>query len=459
MTDNDEDFTAMSESNRFGGRVRRYARVGASASKLAARLATGKVFGGEIDHAKYAAELTSALGGLKGPLMKVAQILSTIPDALPREYTQALTELQADAPSMGWLFVKRRMRTELGAGWQSRFSDFSHDAVAAASLGQVHKAVLPDGRDVACKLQYPDMAATVEADLKQLRAAFAIYRRYDNAIDADNIQQELSARLREELDYTREAKNMRLYGHMLADEPAVHVPEPVDDLTTSRLLTMTWQKGQKFKQFLESDPDQDARNQVALNMFRAWYVPFYRYGVIHGDPHLGNYTLRDDLSINLLDFGCIRIFKPDFVKAVITLYEALRDGDEEKAVAAYESWGFENPSRELIDVLNIWASFVYGPILDDRERAMGETNSVAYGAEVAGKVHKELRRVGGVKPPREFVLVDRAAVGLGAVFLRLDAHVNWYRLFNDLIGDFDVGALEARQQEALEKVSLERPLD
>ncbi|WP_417804785.1 ABC1 kinase family protein [Thalassospira lucentensis] len=454
---NDDDYTAPNEENRFGGRVRRYARVGASASKLAARLATGKVFGGEIDHAKYAAELTSALGGLKGPLMKVAQILSSIPDALPKEYTEALASLQADAPSMGWLFVKRRMRSELGAGWQSSFTDFSREAVAAASLGQVHKATLPDGRDVACKLQYPDMSATVEADLKQLRAAFAIYKRYDSAIDAQNIQDELSERLREELDYTREAKNMRLYRHMLASEDTVHVPEPVEDLTTSRLLTMTWQSGQKFQSFLDSDADQDARNQVALNMFRAWYVPFYRYGVIHGDPHLGNYTLRDDLSVNLLDFGCIRIFKPEFVNAVLTLYEALRDGDEEKAVSAYESWGFENPSRELIDVLNIWASFVYGPILDDRKRKMGETNSVAYGAEVAAKVHKELKSVGGVKPPREFVLVDRAAVGLGAVFLRLDAHVNWYQIFNDLVGDFDPAKLAADQDAALKLVGLERP--
>ena len=454
---NDDDYTAPNEENRFGGRVRRYARVGASASKLAARLATGKVFGGDVDHAKYAAELTSALGGLKGPLMKVAQILSTIPDALPKEYTQALATLQADAPSMGWLFVKRRMRSELGAGWQSSFTDFSREAVAAASLGQVHKATLPDGRAVACKLQYPDMSATVEADLKQLRAAFAIYKRYDSAIDAQNIQDELSERLREELDYTREAKNMRLYRHMLADENAVHVPEPVDELTTSRLLTMTWQNGQKFQSFLDSDADQDARNQVALNMFRAWYVPFYRYGVIHGDPHLGNYTLREDRSVNLLDFGCIRIFKPDFVHAVLTLYEALRDGDEDKAVSAYESWGFENPSRELIDVLNIWASFVYGPILDDRKRKMGETNSVAYGAEVAAKVHKELKAVGGVKPPREFVLVDRAAVGLGAVFLRLDAHVNWYQLFHDLVGDFDPAKLAVNQDAALQSVGLERP--
>ncbi len=454
--DNDDDFR-QSEDNRFGGRVRRYARVGASAGKLATRLAVGKVFGGEVDHGRYAADLTSALGGLKGPLMKVAQILSTIPDALPRDYADALAGLQADAPPMGWLFVKRRMRTELGAGWQDKFADFGKEAAAAASLGQVHKATLPDGRDVACKLQYPDMSATVEADLKQLRAAFAIYRRYDSAIDADNIQLELAARLREELDYEREARQMALYRHMLRDEAHVHVPEPVVDLTTRRLLTMTWLQGGKLQSFVDGNPGEAERNQVALNMFRAWYVPFYKYGVIHGDPHLGNYSLRDDLSVNLLDFGCIRVFQPTFVEAVISLYQALRDNDRDKAIAAYESWGFTNLSNELIDVLNVWAGFVYGPLLDDRERKMEESNSVAYGAEVAGKVHAELRRLGGVKPPREFVLVDRAAVGLGSVFLRLDAKVNWYRIFHDLVQDFDAAKLAQNQNDALEKVGLDRP--
>jgi predicted unusual protein kinase regulating ubiquinone biosynthesis (AarF/ABC1/UbiB family) len=454
--DNDEGFR-QSEDNRFGGRVRRYARVGASAGKLATRLAVGKVFGTEIDHGRYAADLTAALGGLKGPLMKVAQILSTIPDALPRDYADALAGLQADAPPMGWLFVKRRMRTELGAGWQDKFADFGKDAAAAASLGQVHRATLPDGRDVACKLQYPDMSATVEADLKQLRAAFAIYRRYDSAIDAENIQLELTARLREELDYEREAKQMALYGHMLRGEANVHVPEPVNDLTTRRLLTMTWLQGGKLQAFVDRNPSESERNQVALNMFRAWYVPFYKYGVIHGDPHLGNYSLCDDLSVNLLDFGCIRVFQPTFVGAVISLYQAMRDGDRDKAVAAYESWGFTNLSNEMIDVLNMWAGFVYGPLLDDRERKMEESNSVAYGAEVAGKVHSELRRLGGVKPPREFVLVDRAAVGLGSVFLRLDAKVNWYRIFHDLVEGFDEAELARNQETALQQVGLDRP--
>src|SRR5262249_48162 len=153
-----------------------------------------------------------------------------------------------------------------------------------------------------------------------------------------------------------------------------------------------------------------------------------------GDPHLGNYTVRKDNSLNLLDFGCIRIFKPQLVEGVITLYEALRKKDRNMAAEAYKAWGFKNPSKALIDVLNIWAQFIYAPLLEDKTRLIEETNTGLYGRETANKVHKELRKLGGVEVPREFVFMDRAAVGLGSVFLRLRAEVNWYRMFHELIG-------------------------
>ena len=112
-------------------------------------------------------------------------------------------------------------------------------------------------------------------------------------------------------------------------------------------------------------------------MFRIWYVPFYYYGVIHGDPHLGNYTVAPDRTVNLLDFGCVRVFPPRFVKGVIDLYHALQRDDRELAVAAYRSWGFGNLSHEMIAVLNRWAAFVYGPLLDDRARMIQERRSPA----------------------------------------------------------------------------------
>ena len=446
---NDDEVTSL------GGRVKRYAKVSRSVGGLAAKVASNKLFGTTLSHDDHAAELARALGGLKGPLMKVAQILSTIPDAVPKEYTRELAALQADAPSMGWMFVKRRMKSELGPDWKNHFAAFGHVACAAASLGQVHRAALADGREVACKLQYPDMASAVDADLNQLRLIFSLYKRYDNSVETDNVHAELSERLHEELDYRREARHMRLYGHMLRDEAQVHVPEPVEAASSARLLTMTWLQGAKLADFADAGGTQEDRNKVALNMFRAWYVPFYRYGVLHGDPHLGNYQLRDDLGINLLDFGCVRAFRPSFVQGVIDLYHALKDKDDDRAAAAYRIWGFRDLSREKMDVLNIWANFVYGPLMHDKVRAMDETNAASYGAEVARKVRAELKRIGGVSPPREFVLLDRSAIGLGSVFLRLNAKLNWYRVYHEMVEAFQTQALAARQAEAFKIAGLD----
>jgi len=442
------------ENDSLTGRLKRYAKVTGAVGGLAARAAGQRYLGLDLGKQEMPADLKAALGGLKGPVMKVAQILATIPDALPDEYVKELRQLQSNAPSMGRLFVKRRMSSELGPVWQKKFKSFNKEAVAAASLGQVHKAEVLDGQTVACKLQYPDMNSAVEADLKQLRFAMSIYQRYDNAINASEIYKELSARIREELDYVREGCNMALYRLMLQEETAVHIPDLIHDASTDRLLTMTWLEGTPILDFIKQNPELEMRNKIAQNMFRAWYVPFYLFGIIHGDPHLGNYSIRPNGDINLLDFGCIRVFPPTFVKAVIDLYMALRDGNEELAVEAYKTWGFENLDRETIEVLNYWANFVYSPLMENKVRRIQETNSGVYGKEVVEKVHKELRRLNGVKPPREFVLMDRAAIGLGSVFLHLNAEVNWYNIFQELIDDFDVSQVSKRQKEALNAASV-----
>jgi predicted unusual protein kinase regulating ubiquinone biosynthesis (AarF/ABC1/UbiB family) len=437
----------VAEDDNFGGRMRRYVRVSTAMGGLAARLAGERYLGFSLDRPRHAADLKAALGGIKGPLMKVAQLLATIPNALPPEYAAELASLQANAPAMGWSFVKRRMAGELGPDWERKFQSFEHEAARAASLGQVHRAVAKDGRLLACKLQYPDMAAAVEADLKQLKILLALYQRYDRAVTTDEIHAEVADRLREELDYAREAAHLRLYRIILAEEAVVSVPEPVAELSTRRLLTMTWLDGIPLLEAAKAPLA--ARNSIAHNMFRTWYVPLYYYGVIHGDPHLGNYTVRSDLGINLLDFGCVRIFPARFVKGVIDLYRALESGDEALAVAAYESWGFKALSRPLIDVLNRWARYVYGPLLEDRKRRIQEAEHGSTGRDIAEDVHRELRRLGGVQPPREFVFMDRAAVGLGSVFLHLKAEINWHRLFHELIDGFDAQRLEERQRAAL----------
>jgi predicted unusual protein kinase regulating ubiquinone biosynthesis (AarF/ABC1/UbiB family) len=449
------------EDNRFSARAARYVRVGTNVGAVAARFAGSKLIGRDADQAALARELTIALGGLKGPIMKVAQLLSTIPEALPAEYARELQQLQSAAPPMGPAFVKRRMTAELGPDWASRFASFETTAAASASLGQVHRAAALDGRRLACKLQYPDMASAVEADVNQLKVLFAIHARMDPAVDTREVLTEIAARLREELDYGLEARHTRLYAAIFEDDPLVRVPEVVAQLSTSRLLSMTWLDGGRLLDY-KSHPIEE-RNAIARAMFRAWWFPFSHYGVIHGDPHLGNYTVFEEnghgSGINLLDYGCIRTFRVPFVQGVIDLYHGLLQSRRDLVVHAYETWGFRGLSTELIDALSIWARFIYGPLLDDRERTIAEgTTPGEYGRREAFTVHKILREKGPVAVPREFVFMDRAAIGLGGVFLHLDARQNWCRLFTETIEGFDLEAVRARQQTAFAAAGVPLPV-
>lgn len=442
------------ERNRLSGRLGRTAKVGANLSGAAFSIGANRLFGGEGGDQKAAEALAAALGKTKGPLMKVAQMLSTIPDFLPPEYASELATLQAEAPAMGWPFVKRRMRAELGADWQEKFADFGKQAAHAASLGQVHKGVTHDGRTVACKLQYPDMSSAVESDVGQLKGLLGLFKRLDGSIDPSAMVDEISDRLREELDYVREAKAMRLYGAMLADKPFITCPEPVDELSTSRLLTMSWLEGDNLLAY--QDADQATRNQIAAMLFWTWWGPMNAYGVIHGDPHLGNYQLTDGgTRVNLLDFGCIRIFPPKFVGGVVALYKAMLADDFDAAYHAYEIWGFENLTKDLVEVLNVWANFIYGPLLDDRVRSIADGVTAGnYGRKEAFQVRQMLKEKGPVKIPREFVFMDRAAIGLGAAYLRLGAELNFHQLFEESLGGFSEEALAARQTAALAEADL-----
>lgn len=439
---------ADDEQNRLSARMARYVRVGTNVGAVAARVAGSRLLGYDLDRSRNAAELAAALGGLKGPIMKAAQLLSTIPEALPPEYARELSQLQSAAPPMGPAFVRRRMQAELGPQWAHRFQSFEPQSAASASLGQVHRATGHDGRALAVKLQYPDMQSAVEADLTQLKVVFAIHARMDPAVDTGEILHEIAARLREELDYELEARHMALYAHIFDGDAIVRVPGFVPELSTKRLLTMTWLDGRRLLDY-KAAPIED-RNQIARAMFRAWWYPFSHFGVIHGDPHLGNYTIFETegrpTGINLLDYGCMRTFAPRFVQGVIDLYRGLERGDDGLVVHAYETWGFKGLSKDLIEVLNIWARFIYGPLLDDRERSIAEgTTPGEYGRREAFTVHQALKEKGPVKVPREFVFMDRAAIGLGGVFLHLDARLNYYRIFNETIEDFDLEDVTARQ--------------
>ena len=437
-------------------RLGRFARVSAGLTGVIARGAARSFGGTGLISAENAADLTAVLGSLRGPVMKVAQFMATFPGLLPPDVAAPLLSLQANAPPMGPAFVRRRMQAELGPHWEQRFKTFERNAVAAASLGQVHRAVAKNGRLLACKLQYPNMGAAVQSDVRQLKAALRVQRGIDSTIDTREIGEEIAARLAEELDYHREAAHMRLYRIMLAQTPEIAVPEPIKSLSTMRLLTMTWLEGRPILEL--TDAPQRTRNAAATALFRAWWRPFAHHGVIHGDPHLGNYTVRSHGGINLLDYGCVRTFTPSFVEGVIGLYRALQKRDDGLAAKSYRAWGFERLTPDMVYTLNMWARFIFTPLLDDRVRLVDDGVPAAeYGLRQANEVHAKLKALGGIKPPREFVFMDRAAIGLGGALIRLGARLNFHKLFEEEIIDFDVLALARRQRAAFKDAGVPLP--
>ena len=247
---------------------------------------------------------------------------------------------------------------------------------------------------------------------------------------------------------------------MLAGIDSIRVPQVWPELSTGRLLTLDWLDGAPMLAFRQAELS--VRNILATAMFTAWWFPFSRFGTIHGDPHLGNYAVfsQDHIpgGINLLDYGCIRIFPPRFVGGVVDLYHGLLRQDDALIVHAYETWGFQRLSRRLIEILNIWARFIYGPLLEDRVRSIADgVKPSEYGRRQAFEVHRALKQQGPVTVPREFVFMDRAAIGLGSVFLHLRAELNFYRLFNEAIEDFSLERVAARQTRALAEAGLNAP--
>jgi len=426
------------DKDKFSKRASRYIQLTGQVGGLLTKLGANRFLGVNIDKDKHALNLKKDLGEIKGPFMKIAQLISMIPDALPIEYSNQLMQLQSHAPSMGELFVKRRMENELGENWKNFFLDFNTSASYAASLGQVHKAKLKNGDLVACKLQYPDMQSAVNVDLNQFRIILNLFEKYNKAIKTKKIFLEIKDRLVEEIDYENEINNIKIFKKIFEFNKSVNIPKIYRNCSTKRLITMSWLEGQSLDEMLRySKNKKNLSERIATNIFNIWYMPFYKFCVIHGDPHFGNYSFKKNGNINLFDFGCVRFFPVKFVKAVLNLYYALEKKDEDLMVEAYKTWGFKKINKKLIKVLNLWASYIYGPLLEDKKRLIQGEKKKGYGFDIVNNVYKELRKIGGVEPPKEFVFMDRAAIGMGSLFMKLDVKLNWHNLFKNLIKDFD----------------------
>ena len=296
------------------------------------------------------------------------------------------------------------------------------------------------------------MQSAVEADLAQLGVLFSIHRRMSPAIETSEMLKEISARLREELDYDLEARHTRLYGIIFQDDPLIRVPEIVPELSTKRLLTMTWLEGRRLLDY--TGPPLEERNQIARAMFRAWWYPFSHYGVIHGDPHLGNYTVFEDgegraAGINLLDYGCMRTFAPKFIQGVVDLYHGLLQRRPRADRARLRDLGLRRALQradrhsQYLGELHLRPD-ARRPGAHHRRPSQPRHVWKARGLQGASGLADK----GPVKVPREFVFMDRAAIGLGGVFLHLDAELNYHRLFEDTIAGAELADVAERQRAA-----------
>ncbi|MCY1030580.1 AarF/ABC1/UbiB kinase family protein [Corallococcus sp. BB11-1] len=380
-----------------------------------------------------AEKLVATLGEMKGAAMKLGQALSMDQDLLTPEVRQMLAKLQNQAPAMSYAQVSRVVKEELGAPPEELFRDFSREALAAASLGQVHKAVLHDGRKVAVKVQYPGIDASMGHDMDNLGLVVKTVSRTSKMMDGTAYFQEFRDELMLELDYRREATLAAGFAQSVAKLPDLYVPQVIVDRSARRVLTLELLEGQTLKDWVTTSPDNDARFRVARQLIRATYGPFLDAGEIHADPHPGNFMVMPDGRMGLLDFGSIKRFSPGFVAANRRMFHQALRLETLDVLGLCREVGFsvELPEQEaealLREVLHIAgrpmrsAPYDYGTCDINRDLRNHFTRNAA----------RFLR----IKPPPEAMMFFRATGGLAQNLRMLGAHGDFRQVF------LEVGAL------------------
>src|SRR6059058_1658479 len=365
------------------GRVRRTAKVGTVigsqgaryAGTRAANLTRSKERAGEALDARHldaAERMVDVLGTMKGAAMKIGQLASFIdtefiPDEYRDLYQDKLSTLRSEAPAMPWKKVKDVLDEEWdGEPLEEMFEDFEHDAAAAASIGQVHRAVLPDGRRVAVKVQYPGIAEALRADLQNAQMLMRMAKALAPGLDARAAAAELKERVLEELDYEYEAQNQRTFSRAYRGHPFIYVPDVVTRLSRRRVLVTEWVDGATFPEIKELT--QDAKDRFGEIVFRFCFGSIYHLQHFNADAHPGNYLLLEDGRVAFLDFGMTKQLDKEQIELEITAIEAALEDDPERLRDALGDLGFlHKPKRVDAERLMAHVKAVGGWYLADRE--------------------------------------------------------------------------------------------
>lgn len=374
---------------------------------------------------RTAADVSASLGNMKGVIMKLGQIMSYADDGLPEPLRDALSQLQQDAPPMSADLARETVERELGARPEQIFAEWSARPLAAASIGQVHRAVTRDGRTLAVKVQYPGVAAAINSDLADAGFVFAMLARRYPGMDAEPIVEELRQRLSEELDYELEAANQRWFAEQWAGHPTVSVPAVVPEYSTKRILATDLAKGVRFDEM--ATWSQEERNAAAVTIFRFVYTSLYHLGAFNGDPHPGNYIFRPGGRVSFLDFGLVKRFTPD---EVTVLRDLARTMVVERDVPAFrtvlERAGFLPAGAPFSDEL---VGQYFGHFFSFLLEQQPATFTPPYASATVRRLfdtsgpYAEIMKAGNAPPFA--VILQRINIGLIAILGRLRATADW----------------------------------
>jgi predicted unusual protein kinase regulating ubiquinone biosynthesis (AarF/ABC1/UbiB family) len=398
----------------------------------------------EQTHRDTGGRIAQTLGELKGAVMKVGQMASIASDVLPRELSDALSTLQKEAPPMAYEVIAQQIESELGSPPETLFEWFDKEPFASASIGQVHRARTDDGREVVCKVQYPGVDGAVDSDLGHLKIALrasglvTISRRALN-----EAFQELRARLHEELDYCIEADHVRAFREFHQRHPFVLIPEVVGERSAQRVLTLTYEPGDPIDTLDAKGYSQKLRDELGLNLFRFMATEIFEFGAIHGDPNPGNFAFRQDGTLVVYDFGCVKKLKPDIVQAYRDAIVYGIDEDYDAVEDALQRLGVRNLEGPPVDFeyYKVWRDIFANPFL--HERVFDYATSKIH-EQVVKQIPGVLKRMASFQPPKELIFLDRMVVGHYGNLRKLKARVASLELLRPLIDEFSKDALEAK---------------
>lgn len=380
---------------------------------------------------RTAEDVARELGNMKGVVMKAGQMISFIAEGLPAEAKAALATLQADVAPMAPSLAEQVVSEELGDTVPRLFLDWDPVPVAAASIGQVHRAVMPDGRLVAVKVQYPGIDRAITSDLDNAELLYGLFSSFAlKALDARALVNELRDRMGDELDYRLEANSQAEFADRYRGHPFIHVPDVVTERSSRRVLTSEWVEGQRWDEFVVT-ADAATRQRAGEVLFRFAQGSIHRHGVFNGDPHPGNYRFHPGGAVTFLDFGLVKRWAPGELEQLTPVLDALLAHDAEATVRHLVDAGFLAPDHGLDPGL-VWdyVSNPYVPYLSESFTFSQEWTAAALGRalDLSGPTAEVLGRL---DMPPSFVILDRVVWGMSALLGRLEAHAPWRRILDE----------------------------